>query len=131
MQVIATEADGMPQLQEEEQLESTFQQTALVAGGNDLGAGSIHTSTRCGPTLHLLWSLGLVHLTSTRGPHIAAFIHCQPSNVSTSSSIFCAVLGSCSLRCRSQCSAAEVELSRAQEMHVREEHCPDVILSLV
>lgn len=49
MQLVGTDADGMPELQEEETFQSSFQETSLVAGGNDLGAGSVHTSTRCAP----------------------------------------------------------------------------------
>lgn len=47
MAVVGTDAEGMPQLQEEEQFQSTFADTSLVAGGNDLGPGAVHTSTRC------------------------------------------------------------------------------------
>jgi hypothetical protein len=47
MQLVGTDADGMPQLQEEEEFRSSFQDTALVAGGTDLGPGSVRTSTRC------------------------------------------------------------------------------------
>jgi hypothetical protein len=50
MQLVQTDTDGMPQLQEEEQFQSTFPDTALVAGGNDLGPGAVHTSTRCAQT---------------------------------------------------------------------------------
>ena len=47
MALVGTDAEGMPQLQEEEQFQATFADTSLVAGGNDLGPGTVHTSTRC------------------------------------------------------------------------------------
>lgn len=66
LQLVATDADGMPQLPEEEQFQSTFQDTSLVAGGNDLGLGSIHTSTRCAqPSQYVYSGICIVQLLAS------------------------------------------------------------------